>query len=99
MAETIPVCVYTANGQMEANVVKGMLESEGITVMLQYESLGIITGVTADGLGQVKVLVPQTMEAQALALLDEAIEEGPASEEDGEDEEEDEAGRDDGAVV
>jgi|GEM_PF-729951 len=70
MAEVIPVCVYVAYGQLEANVVKTRLESEGIPVILQYESLGIVFGVTADGLGQVKVMVPQSLEADARAILE-----------------------------
>jgi len=74
MKEVIPVTVYTAQGQMEANVVKSRLESEGIPVILQYESLGIVFGMTVDGLGRVKVMVPQPLEAEALAILRAAIE-------------------------
>ena len=74
MKEVIPVTVYTAQGQMEANVVKSRLESEGISVVLQYESLGIVFGMTVDGLGRVKVMVPQPLEAEARAILRAAIE-------------------------
>ena len=69
MKETIPVKIYTAQGQLEANVIKSRLESEGIPVLLQYESLGVVFGLTVDGLGQVKVMVPEPLEAKARAIL------------------------------
>ncbi len=71
MKETLPVRIYTAQGQLEANVIKSRLESEGIPVLLQYESLGVVFGLTVDGLGQVKVMVPAPLEAEARALLEE----------------------------
>jgi len=39
-------------------LIKGMLESNGIPVLLKYESLGPVYGLTIDGLGQVEVQVP-----------------------------------------
>jgi hypothetical protein len=71
VSEVIPVCVYKANGQWEANVVKSRLEAEGIPVVLQYESLGIVFGMTVDGLGEVKVMVPTPLEQEARAILQE----------------------------
>jgi hypothetical protein len=76
MSEVIPVTVYVAQGLMEANVVKGMLESEGIPVILQYDSSSIVFGISADSLGEVKILVPPDKEATALAILKEAEDEG-----------------------
>jgi hypothetical protein len=67
--ESVPVTVYVALGQMEANVVKSALESEGIPVILQYESAGIVFGLSLDGLGEVKVQVPPECEAEARAIL------------------------------
>ncbi len=52
MKETIPVTVYVAQGQIEASVIKSRLEAEGIPVLLQYESLGVVYGLTMDGLGR-----------------------------------------------
>jgi hypothetical protein len=72
--EVIPVAVYVAQGQLEASVVKSRLESAGIPAILQYESLGVVFGMTVDGLGRVKVMVPQPLEAQARAVLEEATE-------------------------
>ncbi len=62
------VTVRTAN-YMEAHIIKGRLESEGIPVLLRYESAGLIYGITVDGLGQVKVMVPQDLAEDAKEIL------------------------------
>ncbi len=54
---------------MEAQVIKGRLESEGIPVLLGYESAGLIYGLTVDGLGEVKVMVPKRLEEEAREIL------------------------------
>ncbi len=59
--------VYTASGQLEAHVIKGKLESEGIPVLLQYESQ--ILGLTVDGLGEVRIMVPQHLAERARLLI------------------------------
>ena len=51
------VTVCTA-GYMEAQIIKGRLETEGIPVLLSYESAGLVYGLTIDGLGEVKIMVP-----------------------------------------
>jgi len=51
------ISVYKAANQIEAELIKGMLESEGIPALLKYESLGQVYGLTIDGLGQVEVQV------------------------------------------
>ena len=62
------VCV--TNGLLQAEIIKGRLESEGFPVLLQYESAGPVIGLTIDGMGEVKVLVPGHLEAQAKAVLE-----------------------------
>jgi len=54
---------------MEAQVIKGRLESEGIPVLLSYESAGLVYGITVDGLGEVKIMVPQHLAQEARELL------------------------------
>jgi hypothetical protein len=76
MGEVIPVTVYVAQGLLEANVVKAKLESEGIPVVLQYDSSNIIFGISIDSLGEVKILVPPAMEKAARSILQEAEDEG-----------------------
>ena len=61
--------VYIANGQPEAEIVKGRLESEGIPAMLRYESAGVVYGLTIDGLGQVQVQVPSSLAQHAREIL------------------------------
>ena len=71
--ETGLTTVYIANGQPEAEIVKGRLENEGIPAVLRYESAGIVYGLTVDGLGQVEVQVPSYLAQNAREIL--AIEE------------------------
>ena len=63
------VTVYTAQGQLEAQIIKTRLESEGIPVLLSYESLGIVCGLTIDGLGEVRVMVPEALAQEAREIL------------------------------
>ena len=62
------VCV--TSGLMQAEIIKGRLEANGIPVLLQYESLGPVMGLTIDGLGQVQVLVRADQADTARALLE-----------------------------
>jgi hypothetical protein len=59
--------VYRAAGQLEAYIIKGKLESEGIPALLQYESE--IFGLTVDGMGEVRILVPETQAEKAREVI------------------------------
>ncbi len=61
--------VYTAFGQLEAQVIKTKLESAGIPALLDYESISVIYGITLDGLGEVRVMVPEALAQEAEELL------------------------------
>ncbi len=61
--------VYLADGMLHAMVVRGALESAGIPVMLSYESVGPVYGVTIGTMGQVRVMVPVEWENEAQTLL------------------------------
>jgi len=63
------ITVYVASGQIEAEIVKGRLESEGVPAILRYESAGLIYGLTIDGLGQVEVQVPISLAQHAREIL------------------------------
>ncbi len=69
--DTKLVTVHTAFGQLEAYVIKGKLESAGIPVLLSYESAGLVLGLTVDGLGQVRIMVPEDRVVEARQMLDE----------------------------
>lgn len=59
--------VYTAAGQLQAHVIKGKLESEGIPVLLQYESQ--VFGLTVDGMGEVRIMVPEAQAERARQVI------------------------------
>lgn len=63
--------VHIAHGLLRAQVIKAKLEDAGIPVLLEYESIGPIMGITVDGLGEVRVLVPAQCADEALALIEE----------------------------
>jgi hypothetical protein len=63
--------VRVAQGLLQAEVFKSKLESAGIPVMLEYESIGPTLGITVDGLGAVRVMVHDELAAEARALLEE----------------------------
>jgi len=50
-------------------VIQGRLESEGIPAILSYESAGLVYGLTVDGLGEVKILVPNHLAKEAKEIL------------------------------
>ncbi|MFQ5694279.1 MAG: putative signal transducing protein [Nitrospinota bacterium] len=56
-------------GQMEASILRSRLESEGIPVVLQYESVGSLYGLISNELGEVQVLVPKRFLDPARRLL------------------------------
>ena len=61
--------VYHAQGMLEAEAVKGRLETSGIPAALDFESIGRTFGITIDGLGEVRILVPSSRAADARELL------------------------------
>jgi len=67
--------------QIEAQIIKGRLESEGIPVLLSYESAGLVWGLTVDGIGEVRIMVPKPLAEQAKEILETGDESGTADEE------------------
>jgi hypothetical protein len=56
----------------KAIILKGKLESEGIPVILRYESVGFtLYGITVDGLGEVEIRVPASFAEKAREILEE----------------------------
>lgn len=52
-------------GTMEAEIIKSKLESFHIPVLLRFESAGRIFGITMNGLGKVKIMVPEAFLSEA----------------------------------
>jgi hypothetical protein len=79
------VSVYSGN-YLQAQIVKGRLESEGVPVLLRYEGAGLIYGITVDGLGEARVMVPEELAEEAEAIVadheygepDDMTEDGPS---------------------
>ncbi|MBX3014492.1 MAG: DUF2007 domain-containing protein [Caldilineaceae bacterium] len=67
-----PVVVWVAANVMEAQIVKGRLESEGIPAIIRGETLGAIYGLTTGTLAESAVLVPAALAEKAEALLQES---------------------------
>ena len=63
------VCILKCQGIDLAQIYKSKLEAMGIPVLLSYEAAGLVFGITIDGLGQVKVMVPAEFEAEAEDVL------------------------------
>ena len=64
------VVISTVQGEGVANVLKSHLESEGIPVLLGYESAGRVYGLTVDGLAQVRILVPRELAEEARQIIE-----------------------------
>ncbi len=64
------VTVYVAQGMLQAMVIRGALESAGIPVMLSYEAVGPVLGITINRIGEVEVMVPAEWEEEARNLLE-----------------------------
>lgn len=56
-------------GSMEAEIIKSKLESFAIPVLLKFESAGHIFGITMNGLGKVRVMVPEAFLSEARKIL------------------------------
>lgn len=63
------LCVFVANGQIQAHQVRAFLEASGVPSILRGESLTKTHGLTLNGLGRVEVLVAQADETRAQTLL------------------------------
>ncbi len=71
MAEPKLIVVYRAAGELQAQIIKSKLTSEGIPAIFQNEALGTL-GFTLDGLGEFRILVPEGWEREARAVLEQS---------------------------
>jgi len=69
MSQSEALVAVRTTSYMEAQIIKGRLESEGIPVLLRYESAGLVYGITVDGLGEVKIMVPRNLAEEAKEIL------------------------------
>ena len=70
MVEHEPIVeVYKAAGEMEALVIRGLFESQGIPCFLKSHAAPSVHVLTVDGLGEVRVMVQKSMAEKAKALI------------------------------
>ena len=61
--------VYRSAGEMEAQVIKSLLESNDIPSLLQSNASPSVHVFTVDGMGEVKVMVWESMVERAKELI------------------------------
>lgn len=61
--------VYTAKGEIEAQVIKSLLESSGIPCLLKSLAAPSVHVLTGDGMGEVKVMVWESVAEKARKLI------------------------------
>ena len=70
MSKSIKVVeVYRAAGEVEAQIIKGLLESNGIPCLLQSNAAPSVHVFAVDGMGEVKVMVRESMAEKARGLI------------------------------
>ncbi len=71
MSEERWVIIDETPGMFQAEILRGLLEAQGISVVLSQEGAGRAMGLTVGALGAVQILVPQRESARAQSVLDE----------------------------
>ncbi|MGA1867166.1 MAG: DUF2007 domain-containing protein [bacterium] len=68
--------VWRTHGEVEAQVIRSLLESNGIKAILAGEALRFVYGFTLDGLAEVKILVKSEDATKAREIIT-SIEQNP----------------------
>ena len=61
--------VYKANGELEAQTIKGMLDSYGIPSILRSNAAGSVHSFIFDGMGTVRIMVPEAYAEEAEKII------------------------------
>ena len=61
--------VYRAAGELEAQVIKGLLESYRIPCLLKSNAARSVHAFAVDGMGEVRVMVWESMADKAKGLI------------------------------
>jgi len=62
--------VYKASGELEAQVVKGLLDSYGVACLLKSNAAPSVHMFAVDGMGEIKVMVFSSMAEKARKLIE-----------------------------
>ena len=61
--------VYRASGEIEAQIIKSLLENYGIPCLLKSNAAPSVHMFVVDGMGEVKVMVWESMVGEARELI------------------------------
>jgi hypothetical protein len=70
MSEQDPIVITEVAGRLQAEILRGLLEAQGIPAALSQESAATVYGLTTPALGSVQVLVPASYRQQAEQILE-----------------------------
>ena len=62
--------VYLAASEAEAQIIKGLLESYGISCLLKSHAASSVHMFAVDGMGEVRVMVWESMAGKARELIE-----------------------------
>ena len=62
--------ITTIQGELQAELIRGLLEAQGIPTQLSQEGLGRVYGLGVGPLAEVDILVPADLKAAATEVLD-----------------------------
>lgn len=65
------ILLESVTGSMQAEIIRSLLESRGISVMMSQESAGAIFGLGVGPTAEVDILVPSSQHKQAIQVLEE----------------------------
>ena len=64
------VKVYTAHGEMEAQVIKSLLQSCGIPSLMQGNAAMSMQPFVMDGMGEIKIMVTEAQADEARKIIE-----------------------------
>ena len=62
--------VYTAHGEMEAQVIRGLLESCGIRSLMHGNAALSMQPFVMDGMGEIKIMVTEAQADEARKIIE-----------------------------
>ncbi|MEE9399387.1 MAG: DUF2007 domain-containing protein [Dehalococcoidales bacterium] len=62
--------VYRAAGEMEAQIIKGLLESHGISCLLKSNAAPSVHVFVVDGMGEVQIMVWKEVAGKARGVIE-----------------------------
>ena len=64
------VVITKVSGELQAGLVRNLLEAQGIKVFLNQEGAGRAVGLSVGPMGEVQILVPENQSEEARKIVD-----------------------------